>query len=556
MRSLLILVLMVIGGICWAYSSDIESQLILALLIGGMLYAIRRIKPNAMWLGFAGLSAGVILSANYQHLNFNNKYYVNAMFQKSVGIVDHFVTSNRILSISDDDHERFSENGSPILPGTVVQMTGVFRKTPYALSGVLFEGEGIQLRELPTRTLRFRLESWKRDMAQEMRSVLGAENGALAASLVLGISDDLLKARRTRLKYLGILHILSISGFHVNLLEMMLDRIGLKRSSFPIIACYALLINSVSAWRACLMRLARLTGNFFSRDCDGLNQLLLSALILLTMKPYLIFAPGFQLTYLATLGLIILPGPIREWSLRIPRGRLKEGMILSTSAMIPCIPVLSRMSFDVNLALFPSNLILVPLYSLFCMVSFFCLPLLAIRLRFPGSLLRHVLNVLLRGIYFFEYLLSEYFSLRIAWSGILNFLWLPVFYLLLKKHLVSSGRMTVCMVLFYGMLFQLAFLPGTTRIIFHKQMGQASVVIQEDLRQYELVTHRMFRPSIRAWAVSVDEPMKTGRITVSPGTVFPQVRAGDLEILPCADPASDIIDEEYLLIFGKLIRLK
>lgn len=556
MRNLLILILGIMLGICFVYTKEFISTIILLGMIVGLLYATIKEKKRAWPLPVLGIAIGALISLNYQSIYVNNKYYVDSTYHKKVGLKDQYIYHNRLIEVENYKSNVGFESLSEFIVGTNVQMNGCFTKIYNSKSGIVFQAKDVEIQEYTSRSFRWKLETSKKSLADKMKNNWGTEQGSLAASLVLGVQDDVLKSRQNTLKFLGILHILSISGFHVNLLEMILERMGLKKSKLFIITCYAILINSVSGWRACLMRLAKVMGNGLKRDCDALNQLLLSAMVLLMYRPYLLFSISFQLTYLATLGLILLPKPIRELTIKLPKGKIKEGLILSCSAMVPCIPILSTMSFDVNLALFPANLVLVPLYSMFCMLSFFSFPLIILNLKVALKIVGLAMTWLLQLIYFFEYIIAEYFSLRIAWSGAMIFLWLFVFYSILKKYPVRPLKTVISLLVFYAFLFQISYLPGTTRIIFHKQMGQARVVIQQNLRQYEFVTVKMFKPSVEKWTQPVDKPLAVGNVLLEPGVVFPKVTLEDFEISPMEDPSSDIIDEEYLLIFGKLIRLK
>lgn len=87
-------------------------------------------------------------------------------------------------------------------------------------------------------------------------------------------------------------------------------------------------------------------------------------------------------------------------------------------------------------------------------------------------------------------------------------------------------------------------------------MGQARIVLQKDLRQYEFVTDKMFKERVRERVILVKEPLSAGTILLEPGDVFPQVSADETALVPVTDPSSDIIDEEYLWIFHQWIRLK
>ena len=109
----------------------------------------------------------------------------------------------------------------------------------------------------------------------------------------------------------------------------------------------------------------------------------------------------------------------------------------------------------------------------------------------------------------------------------------------------------------YFILFNIYFLPGSTKVIFQKNMGQAKVILQHDLKQYELVSEKMFKRSVRLTAIPVESVISVFGASVSPNQGdFPEIYIQGKILAPLSDPASDIIYEEYLVIFGKLIRLK
>lgn len=559
MRDLLILVIAQICGIITAYAGTNIEWILGLFLILGLVWAVMNAKKGSFCLMIVGLLMGMTTSWMYQQLDlevYSNNNYVNKIegtYTRSLGMTDYFQYHGRIVSV----RQRRKKSEDPLQHGEVCSLEGHFHKTPYQLTGVLFECEAAKIEPDPDSFSFLRLfDQWKISVSDRMKASFGAEEGALASSLVLGLKDPLLSERSSTLQFLGIIHILSISGFHVNLLEMLLDRIRLKRISFWLILLYACLIGSVPAWRACLMKGSKTAARMVRRDSDGFNQLLFSCLILLSLRPYLLFDTSFQLTYAATLGLICLNRPLQHLFVWFPQGRVKNGLLLSAAAMIPCIPILSRMSFDINLAMLPANLVLVPVYSIFCILSFLGIPVTLLPFDFPGRLVGIGMSALLRLMNFSEFILSQWLSLRVAWSGAYIFLWLGVFSCLSGRYCISARRRVAALLLFYGLLFVLAFLPGTTKVIFHQAMGQARIVLQKDLRQYEFVTDKMFKERVRERVILVKEPLSAGTILLEPGDVFPQVSADETALVPVTDPSSDIIDEEYLWIFHQWIRLK
>ncbi|MGC1247438.1 MAG: ComEC/Rec2 family competence protein [Spirulinaceae cyanobacterium] len=148
---------------------------------------------------------------------------------------------------------------------------------------------------------------------------LGSPEGLLLSSIVLGrravdlpkdISDLFIKA--------GLAHVLAASGFHVSLIlgvVLGLTR-GLKVESQFIIALTTLFIYvgltgcQPSVMRALIMGVGALIALLTQRKVRQLGSLLLAAIFLLLWQPTWIADVGFQLSFLATLGLIVTLPPL------------------------------------------------------------------------------------------------------------------------------------------------------------------------------------------------------------------------------------------------------
>ena len=116
----------------------------------------------------------------------------------------------------------------------------------------------------------------------------------------------------------GTIHVLSVSGFHVSLMYLLftlilspLDRIrGGRQIRFSFILIfiwfYALICGFVPAvLRATLMFSLFLIGYWKNKVILSLNAVFSSAFLLLVYDPFMIFDIGFQLSYLAVIGILI-----------------------------------------------------------------------------------------------------------------------------------------------------------------------------------------------------------------------------------------------------------
>ena len=145
-------------------------------------------------------------------------------------------------------------------------------------------------------------------------SGLGSPVGELVSSMVLGRrAVDLPQDIRDRFIKAGLAHILAASGFHVSLLLALVlkatNRFS-ERSQFltglsTLIIYVGLTGLQPSVIRASIMGFGALVGLLLDRKVIPLGSLLLAATILLLFNPLWIWDLGFQLSFLATFGLIV-----------------------------------------------------------------------------------------------------------------------------------------------------------------------------------------------------------------------------------------------------------
>lgn len=147
---------------------------------------------------------------------------------------------------------------------------------------------------------------------------------AVASTLILGYRADLSQDVLQSYSKTGTMHVLSVSGMHVALVYIVIDLLlrflNRKRSgillkafiSILLIWFYALITGfSPAVCRAAVMITFVICGKTYNRHISMLNILLVSAFMLLLYNPFYITDVGFQLSYLAVFGLIILQ-PIIE----------------------------------------------------------------------------------------------------------------------------------------------------------------------------------------------------------------------------------------------------
>lgn len=177
----------------------------------------------------------------------------------------------------------------------------------------------------------FRGRAWAEATLE--RYVKGVREQGIASALVLGVTDgldqDLLQAYAST----GAMHILAVSGLHVSILYFILlwilSPFNKRREGRWIVALVALVVLWLYAFvtgltpsvlRAVTMCSFMALAKPWARSTNIYNTLAVSALCLLLFDPFLIRSVGFQLSYMAVLGIVYFyPKIIMLWE---PRHRL------------------------------------------------------------------------------------------------------------------------------------------------------------------------------------------------------------------------------------------
>ncbi|MBE9035221.1 ComEC/Rec2 family competence protein [aff. Roholtiella sp. LEGE 12411] len=150
---------------------------------------------------------------------------------------------------------------------------------------------------------------------------LGVPEGPLVSAMVLGSKAiDLPYDIRDLFVQAGLAHALAASGFQTSLILgviLQLTKRFKKRTQFTCGLLALIIFLSLTGFQAAVLRavimgFAALVGLVLKRKVKQLGSLLLAATVLLLFNPLWIWDLGFQLSFLATLGLIVTVPPIVE----------------------------------------------------------------------------------------------------------------------------------------------------------------------------------------------------------------------------------------------------
>lgn len=223
-----------------------------------------------------------------------------------------------------------------------------------------------------------KISSWlfslKGKFVGNLEKTLGEPHAALAAGLVVGekaaLGKDLLNDFRT----VGLIHIIVLSGYNITIVG---DAIRRMLSSLPrvwgiglggsgIMLFGVLVGGGATVVRSCFMAGIALSASLIRRDYNVVRALIFAALIMLIQNPMiLLHDPSFQLSFLATLGLILLASPVEKHLKFIPERFGMRGIVASTIAtQIFISPYILYMMGQISIIGMVVNILVLPFIPL------------------------------------------------------------------------------------------------------------------------------------------------------------------------------------------------
>ena len=208
------------------------------------------------------------------------------------------------------------------------------------------------------------------------RCGLTEDEFGVGAAILLGYDDSLPAQVRQNYVAAGSMHILCVSGMHVGIIYLLasfiLGLLGKGRKMalirrlllLALIWFYALLTGlSPSIMRSALMISFMIFGELIHRKGFALNSIAASAFVLLLIDPNNLFAMGFQLSYVAVVGIVLLQRPI--YNLLYVKNKLLDKMweitAVSLAAQLATMPFTVYYFKQFTLYFWLSNLLMTPL---------------------------------------------------------------------------------------------------------------------------------------------------------------------------------------------------
>lgn len=225
----------------------------------------------------------------------------------------------------------------------------------------------------------FEVKHW---FVQQLNKKLPPQHAALAGGILLGTKQSLGKELLNAFERVGLIHIVVLSGYNVTLIAEAIQKI-LKVLPRPVafvsslfsIVCFALMTGaSATTIRASMMAGIVLLAWFLRKQYGVHRALWLAALLMMLHNPMIaLYDPGFQLSFVATLGLLHISPYIENLlaQCKFPNMYESRTILAATIAtQIAVAPLLIKMTGELSVISLVANLIVLPIIPIAMLSSF------------------------------------------------------------------------------------------------------------------------------------------------------------------------------------------
>ncbi len=301
----------------------------------------------------------------------------------------------------------------------------IFYKINFAQAKVISVGQGSFIKT--------KLFAFKNAFINKTNLLIKEPESSLLAGLLLGAKNSLGKEWQTDFRVAGVSHIIALSGYNITIVadSIMVALSFLPRAfslSFGVLGILLFAVmtgGSATVIRASTMALLVLLARATHRKYDISRALLLAGTFMLIQNPkILVFDISFQLSFLATLALILVSPLVEKKmtfitekypSISLRTGKLREIIVSTVATQIFVLPFIVYKMGMLSIFGFFANILILPLIPSVMLLGFltgalaFVSTTLAVPVAFLCSLL---LTYILKVIYFFSHLPFSSFSLN------------------------------------------------------------------------------------------------------------------------------------------------
>lgn len=355
-------------------------QLYMGLLAGSILYFVNSYMGTLIAVLWMIIYLIILMKARFKAyltaviLSFTLLSFINCLFyfygNNPKGVIEVRIEAARtgyyLASHNNKTLKVFIEGsqaeGNEIQLGRKYLVKGNFKSKPdysKGIAGEYYVESHLSLKE----DLIYKGYKLKDELYHKLSKVINEEGAGVILALSCGDSSYIDYGKREEFNFLGISHIISVSGLHVALIYNLVKKLTGKKISLILLLAFVIFTGGkASTVRAFIMILTMAMSINVKRRYEPISSLALAAFIILLMRPYSLLDVGYVLSFLAVLSILLFNSMIERKLYKLPAA-INSSLSLTLSAMVLTLPYMIFIFRNVSLGGMISNLLLIPFYT-------------------------------------------------------------------------------------------------------------------------------------------------------------------------------------------------
>lgn len=280
--------------------------------------------------------------------------------------------------------------------------------------------------------IRAKLFIFKAWLMKNISSYIPEPESSLASGITLGAKQSLGEGLIQKFRETGVAHIVVLSGYNIAVVAGIISRlimfmpfsIRLIMSALGIVLFAVMVGGGATVIRATLMALVVILARMLGRESDALRVLVLVGGLMVFTNPMILFHDvSFQLSFSATLAIVVLVPVIEKYFTFISSRTFREIVVTTFATQIFVLPLILYHMGSVSLIGFIANIFVLPVVP----IAMLIVALVAVFgwVPFFGSILAFVAYIVLA----YMILAVEFFA-RIPFASLQNISF-PLFMLII-----------------------------------------------------------------------------------------------------------------------------
>lgn len=300
----------------------------------------------------------------------------------------------------------------------------------------------------------FGINIFHEKLSTYIRSNFKHKNASIIEALIIGEKHNLDSDINKQIKLVGISHLFVISGLHIELINKALDKfLSLlkvpNRIKYIVILVILLLYFMITSFLVSILRviISFIFNKIFKlKSLNTIDKLSLNAVIVLLINPFNLFSYSFLLSYMIVFGILIISPKLKKE--KGIKSFIFNNIFISFTSTLISLPIVIRISSDINLLSILFNLFFIPF------VSYIMLPLSFIVFVIPP--LEVIYSFVVDVFLFLIKMLSKIDILTISF-GHISLFFVIIFYLLFFLSFINK-KYKIKRIIKFNFIFYLVFL--------------------------------------------------------------------------------------------------